>query len=129
VIGPTLRIDSTELCITDAEEHLMKKIGVNEYKCAKGELIQIRFFCNPSRENVNIRRSFDGTNFITVSTNSIQFVMDSEDVVVDLQYAFILAGTCLNQVLVVSNSPSGDDRVTAGAGGGGMDFMTFQFRA
>ena len=107
----------------------MKKTGVNEYQCVEGEPIQIRFFCNPSRENVNIRRSFDGTNFITVSTNSIQFVMGKDDIVLDLQYAFIVTGSCLNQVTVVSNSPTKDDRVMANASGGGTDFQNFLFKA
>jgi len=105
----------------------MKIIDVNKYQCKEGELVQIRFFCNPSRENVNIRRSFDGTNFITVSTNSIQFVMGKEAVVLTLQYAFIFAGTCLNQVLVVENSPTGDDRITAGGEDGDTDLRTFTF--
>ncbi len=105
----------------------MKKIGVNKYQCVKGELIQIRFFCTPSRENVNIRRSFDGTSFITVSTNSIQFVMGTDIVVLSIQYAFILTGSCLNQVLVVENTPTKDDRVTAVKTGGGTTVKTFRF--
>lgn len=107
----------------------MQKTGVNTYKCVKDEIVQIRFFCNPSRENVNIRRSFDGKNFITVSTNSIQFAMDASNVTLTLQYAFIMDGSCLNQVLVVDNNPpSNDDRVTASALGGGTDLKTFRFK-
>jgi hypothetical protein len=109
-------------------EIIMRKTAANTYKCVEGELVQIRFFCNPSRENVNIRRSFDGKNFITVSTNSIQFVMGSGNITLTLQYAFILGGTCLNQILVVDNSPTGDDRITASASGGGTDLLTFRFR-
>jgi hypothetical protein len=106
----------------------MQKIAVNTYQCVLGELVQIRFFCNPSRENVNIRRSFDGINFITVSTNSIQLVMGDQDVILTLQYAFIMDGSCLNQVLVVDNSPTGDDRVTVKKAGGGTALKTFRFQ-
>ena len=106
---------------------MLKTGTAGVYKCTQGELIQIRFFCNPSRENVNIRRSFDGVNFLTVATNSIQFVVGSSDVTLDLQFAFILKGSCLNQILVVTNSPTSDDRVTASANGGDTDFLTLQF--
>lgn len=99
-----------------------------KYKCSEGELIQIRFFCIPQRENVNIRSSFDGVNFVTVTTNSIQFLMGNSKVTLRLQYAFINAGSCLNQILVVDDSPTGDDRITTGAGAGGMDFIALIFK-
>ena len=105
----------------------MQKTGVNEYKCATGELIEIKFFCNPSRENVNIRRSFDGHNFVTVPTNSIQIVMGTVTIDLSIQYAFILKGTCLNLIRVVDNAPNNEDRVTARANGGRTDLKTFRF--
>jgi hypothetical protein len=105
----------------------MKITGVNKYKCVQGELVQIRFFCNPSRQNVNIRQSFDGKSFVTITTNSIQFVMGTAKVVLTLQYAYIFAGTCLNQVLLVENSPTGDDRVASSGGDGDTDLKTFTF--
>lgn len=106
----------------------MKRTGPGKYKCANGELIQIRFFCLPSRENVNIRRSFDGVNFLTVNTNSIQLQMGTAEIVLTIQYAFIYAGTCMNQVLTVANPPNNDDRITAQAGDGGTDLLTFVFK-
>ncbi len=105
----------------------MKRTSPGKYKTAAGELIQIRFFCTPSRENVNIRRSFDGKNFITVNTNSIQFPMENKKIVLNVQYAFILTGSCLNQILTVDNPPNNDDRITAQAVGGGTDLITLIF--
>jgi hypothetical protein len=105
----------------------MQITDVNEYKCVVGELVQIRFFCTPHRENVRIRRSFDGNHFDDITTNSIQFVMGSNRIVLTIQYAFLLTGSCLNQILVVDNSPTKDDRVMANAVGADTDLQNFIF--
>lgn len=105
----------------------MKKIGPGEYDCTNGELIQINFFCSPHRSNVNIRSAVNGGDFHTVTTNSIKLVMDTSKITVEIQYAFINAGSCLNQIVMVSNSPTKDDRIPTGASAGGMDFIALNF--
>lgn len=105
----------------------MQITNPGEYRCDRDELIQIRFFCSPQRSNVIIRQSFDGVNFTDV-TNSVQFSMGTRQVTLRLQYGFVLTGSCINQILVVDNSPSGDDRITTQASGGNSDFITLIFR-
>ncbi len=99
-----------------------------EYKCVEGELIQIRFFCSPDRKNVRIRHLISKDNRPIISTNSFQVLMGKSQITVVLQYAFVSTGTCLNQVLKVDNSPTGDDRITAQAIGTGVDILGFIFK-
>jgi hypothetical protein len=99
-----------------------------EYDCREGELIQIRFFCSPNRNNVQIRHLISNQNRPIIKTNSFQFLMGDSQVTVVFQYAFLLTGSCLNQVLVVENSPTGDDRITAQAIGGATDTIGFIFK-
>jgi hypothetical protein len=107
----------------------MRKITAGEYQCIPNELIQVRFFCSPSRQNVFIRESLDGIHFSPVNTNSIQLMMGTSQITLSLQYAFISQGTCLNQILVVNNNPTTkDDRITTSGSGGSTDLITLIFK-
>ena len=106
----------------------MIRNSAGDYTCDRGELIEIRFFCVPSRANLHIRVSNDGINYSNMPNNSIRFMFDRTETTIWLQYAFLNQGTCVNQIIPVSNTPSKDDRITAMATAGRTDTKILVFR-
>lgn len=105
----------------------MKRLKAGKYECKPNELIEIRFFCVPDRANVHIRASNDGVHYSNVLNNSIRFMFQNTQITLWLQFAFLNAGTCLNQVVVVDNTPTKDDRITAMGQGGDTDAKILLF--
>ena len=92
----------------------MQKTGDNEYKCDPSEWIQINFTAFPSRENVNIKKSWDDEPLQDVNQNFIRKKFNGSKMKLTISFSFILHGKCDIEITGNNGVVDNDEAVEIG---------------